>query len=333
MTGSRVYLVTGASGFVGGALCRALRGKGRIRALFRRPAEGPWDERVLADLAEEIPRGALDGVDTVFHLAAKTDDGWTSPADEGVFHRVNTEGTARLVDASVSAGVTRFVLLSSIKAMGPSGGACLGETAPARPSTPYGRSKKEAEDLLLGAGGIRHVCVARAAPVYGAGSKGNLARMIASVNRGMFPPLPDTKNERSMVHVDDLARALCLCAEEDDAAGRVFIVTDGRRYSTRQVYEWVCEATGKKKPRWSIPPFVFHAAGALGDAVGRLRGKPFAVNSGTVDRLLGSACYDSSLVARTLGFSPEWDLERALPEMVGRLSAGRSGAGGSGSGR
>jgi UDP-glucose 4-epimerase len=323
--GSRVYLVTGASGFVGRALCGALRGQGTVRGLFRVPADGPWDESVRADLAAEIPPGALDGVDTVFHLAAKTDDGRTTPSDEGVFHRVNTEGTARLVEAAAAAGVERFVLVSSIKAMGPSGGACLDETFPARPTTPYGRSKKAAEDLALGERRVRHVCVARAVPVYGPGSKGNLARMIEAVERGMFPPLPETRNARSMVHVDDLVGALCLCAERPEAAGRVFIVSDGKKYTTREVYEWVCGAVGKKKPRWAVPPFALRAAGALGDAVERARGRPFAINSGMVERLLGSACYDSSLVARTLGFSPVWDLERALPEMVRCIRDGRSG--------
>jgi nucleoside-diphosphate-sugar epimerase len=316
MTDSRVFLVTGASGFVGRALCRALRGKGRVRGLFRLSADGPWDESVTADLAEGLPAGALDGVDTVFHLAAKTDDGRTPPSDQGVFQRVNAEGTARLVAAAAAAGVERFVLASSIKAMGPSGRACLDESAPARPTTPYGRSKKEAEDLVLGEPRVRHACVARAVPVYGAGSKGNLARMIEAMNRGLFPPLPETKNARSMVHVDDLARALCLCAEKPEAAGRVFIVTDGRGYSTREIYERVCEAAGRTPPRWSVPPAALRAAGTLGDALGRLTGRPFAITSAMVERLLGSAWYDSSLIARALGFAPEWNLERALPEMV-----------------
>jgi UDP-glucose 4-epimerase len=323
--GPRVYLVTGASGFVGRALCGALRGQGRVRGLFRLPAEGPWDESVRADLASEIPPGALEGVGTVFHLAAKTDDGRTPPSDDGVFHRVNTEGTARLVEASAAAGVERLVLASSIKAMGPSGGACMDETFPARPTTPYGRSKKAAEDLVLGERRVRHVCVARAVPVYGPGSKGNLARMIEAVDRGRFPPLPKTSNARSMVHVDDLVRALCLCAEKPEAAGRVFIVTDGRKYTTREIYEWVCRALGKKKPRWAVPRFALRAAGALGDAVERARGRPFAIDSGMVERLLGSACYDSSLIGRTLGFSPVWDLERALPEMARRIRDERSG--------
>jgi len=324
VTETRVFLVTGASGFVGRALCRSLRENGRIRALFRRSAEGPWDETVILDLATGVlPREALEGVDTVFHLAGKTDDSKTAPGDADVFRRVNFEGTAKLVEAAVTARVARFVFLSSIKAMGTGGGECVDENTPARPSTPYGRSKKAAEDLVLGARDIPHVSVVRASPVYGAGSKGNLARMIAAMARGVFPPVPDTKNARSMVHVDDLARALVLCAESEAANRRAFIVTDGKRYSTRQIYEWVCESMGRKTPPWSIPPVVFYTAGKLGDLLGRATGRSVPFNGGTVERLLGSACYDSTLVTRALGFTPRWDLERALPEMVRHLSSPR----------
>jgi nucleoside-diphosphate-sugar epimerase len=212
------------------------------------------------------------------------------------------------------------VFLSSIKAMGVGGGECLDEESPPRPTTPYGRSKRAAEELVLGSGDIPHVCVLRTCPVYGAGSKGNLARMISAMARGVFPPIPDTKNARSMVHVEDLVDALVLCAEKNEASGRVFIVTDGKVYSTREIYEWVCETMGRKAPWWSVPPFVFHAAGKLGDALASASGKSVAFNSGTVERLLGSARYDSSLIERTLGFVPKWDLKTALPEMVRRTA-------------
>jgi UDP-glucose 4-epimerase len=323
---SRVYLVTGASGFVGRALCRRLRGKGRVRGLFRSPAQGPWDEAVLADISTgAAPREAFDGVDTVFHLAAKTDDGRVPPGDEGLFHRVNTEGTARILDASAAAGVARFVFASSIKAMGHSGGEPADETVSARPSTPYGKSKKAAEDLVLADSRLPHACVVRATPVYGPGSKGNVSRMIRAMARGVFPAPPDTRNARSMIHVDDLARALDLCADHEAAAGRLFIVSDGRVYSTRQIYEWVRASMGKGQPVWSVPASVLRAAGKVGDALGVVAGKPLPLNGGLVERLLGSACYDSSLIRRTLGFAPEWDLERSLPAIVRGLPQSGSG--------
>ena len=316
---ARTYLVTGASGFVGRRLCERLRRTGRVRGLFRGEAEGPWDETLRADLsAEDSLGGAVQGVDTVFHLAGKTDDSKTAARDLHLFQRVNFDGTSRLLEAAAESGVRRFVFLSSIKAMGVGGDVPLDEESPALPATPYGRSKKAAEDIVLECGDIPHVCAVRSTPVYGAGSKGNLARMIRAMARGFFPPIPDTKNARSMVHVADLVEALILCAEKDEANGRVFIVSDGQAYSTRQIYDWVCATMGRKPPSWSVPPTVFHAAAKVGDAVGGWMGRPIGFDSGTVERLLGSARYDSTLIERTLGFKPAWDLEKALPEMVMR---------------
>jgi nucleoside-diphosphate-sugar epimerase len=317
MTDARITLDTGASGFVGRPLCTRLGGRGRVRGLFRGDARGPWDEAFRADLSVEGPLGgALEGVDTIFHLAGRTDDGKTGARGADLFRRVNCDGTARLIEAAAVGGVRRFVYLSSIKAMGAGGDEALDEKSPALPTTPYGRSKKEAEDIVLGCGDIPHVCVLRSTPVYGAGSKGNLGRMIRAMARGLFPPIPDTKNVRSMVHIEDLVEALVLCAEKAEAHGRVFIVTDGKEYSTRQIYDWVCETMGRRAPSWSVPPALFHAAAKVGDALGGLARRPVLFDSGTVERLLGSARYDSTLIERTLGFEPGWDLKRALPEMV-----------------
>ena len=106
-----IYLVTGASGFVGRRTLRVgSKAKGRVRGLFRRSAEGPWDEALRSDLATGVLLGgALEGVDTVFHLAGKTDDSKTAPRDADLFRRVNFDGTARLVEAAVAPGVRRFV--------------------------------------------------------------------------------------------------------------------------------------------------------------------------------------------------------------------------------
>ena len=310
MSEGRIFLVTGASGFVGRELCRRLKGKGRVRALHRSHADGPWDEAVLVDLAGPAPLGpALEGVDTVFHLAAKTDDSTTAPRDAGVFRHVNYEGTKRIFEAAAVSGVTRFVYASSVKAMGASVAGRADESTPDRPKTPYGVSKRAAETVVLGGGGVPHVCVVRASPVYGVGSKGNLSRMIRAVARGIFPPIPETHNARSMVHVEDLADAMILCAEKEEANRRVFIVTDGGSYSTREIYDWICEALGRKPPRWSVPVTLLRTAGKLGDGWVRVTGKPFALDGAAVERLLGSARYDSALIQRTLGFRPHRSLE------------------------
>jgi len=194
--------------------------------------------------------------------------------------------------------------------------------------TPYGRSKRRAEQLVTeaGAGGRMHVAVLRPSLVYGPGVKGNLERMLAAVDHGRFPPVVDTGNKRSMVHVRDLSDALLLVATHEQAAGRTYVVTDGRTYSTRAIFEAMCRALGRPVPRWSIPVAPLRAAAKVGDIGGRMRGRRLPFDSTALDRLAGSAWYSSELLRQELAFTPRYDLSAALPEMVAAYRAGRASA-------
>ncbi len=119
-----------------------------------------------------------------------------------------------------------------------------------------------------------------------------------------------------MVHVEDLARALILASEKEESNQRVYLVSDGLEYSTRQMYEWICEELGRAVPSWSIPLPILRVFARVGDGIGWAARRPFIFNSLTMDRLMGSARYDSTRIQMELGFQPEWDLKRALPGMV-----------------
>lgn len=314
------FLVTGASGFVGEALCRRLHTLGRIRGLARHPRSGPWDDFVACDLGldggDDALVRALDGVDVVFHLAAKAHDVEERSGADSAHRRVTVDGTRRLLDACRAVGVGRFVYVSSVKAMGEGGEKKVDESFAARPTTEYGRCKREAEDLVLRGGYVAHATVLRLPMVYGPGNKGNLARMIEAVDRGRFPPPPRVKNRRSMIHVDDVAQAAVLASGSEAASGRVFIVTDGREYATREIYEWMCACLGKNVPAWSVPLPLLRALALAGDAIGGLRKRRWRFDSAAKEKLFGSAVYDATAARDVLGFAPAWDLARALPHMV-----------------
>lgn len=311
-----MYLVTGASGFVGRTLCRRLGRRGRVRALLRRPVAGAWDEAVTVDLATgQALDEAVRGVDTVFHLAALAHDA-TLRADARLFRLVNVDATRRLLEASERAGVRRFIYLSSVKAMGEGGPGPVDESLAAAPRSIYGRSKRQAEKLVLEDSRIEHRVVLRASLVYGAGVAGNIARMIRAVDRGVFPPLPAVRNYRSMVHVEDLARALVLAAEKSNARGRTFIVTDGHAYTSRQMYEWISNAMDRRIPTWTLPAMPLRVAARIGDGVARVIGRPFLFDSSAYDKLLGHAHYDSSLIVKALGYEPRHNFKDSIPEMV-----------------
>jgi UDP-glucose 4-epimerase len=323
----RLVVVTGASGFIGRRLCQRLRDTGvRVRAVMRAArVDGPWDESFPLDLSHEAPpEHALDGAQAVFHLAGKVHALAERAGDETEYRRINVEGTGRLLEAARIAGVARFVFLSSVQAMGDTAAACADESVIPRPATPYGRSKQEAEGLVLDEGnGIPHTCCLRPPLVYGPGQKGNLHRMIRAVDRSFFPPLPDVGNKRSMIHVRDVVEALLQAADRPQANRRCYIVTDGRAYSSREIHDAIARALGRRAPRWHVPLGALRGMAVAGDWIGRMRGRRFVFDSDALHRLVGSAWYSAERIERELGFQPTTDFVRALPEIV---SAYRNGS-------
>ncbi len=325
--------VTGASGFIGRRLCLVLKAKGDyIVGLDRSPAVGDCDEGVLGDLTAVGPwEKALEGTDTVYHLAGKVHALSEAKQDDAEYFRVNTEATRNLLGAAQRAGVRRFIFFSTVKAMSreeaESGTAArfmpgvgpLSETDLIQPDTPYGRSKLEAEKLVLHGGYVSEPVVLRLCLVYGAGAKGNMQNMLWAVSRNQFPPLPEVGNRRSMVHVQDVIQAALLAREKPQAVGEIFIVSDGRPYSTRQIYEWMCQALNRPCPRWTVPLWVMRGLGLTGDLIGRLRGRRFLFDSDALTKLIGSAWFSSQKIEAMLGFHPAWDLEKAMPEMVDEM--------------
>lgn len=315
-----MHLVTGAGGFLGSRLVEALAASGEpVRAMFHgRAFDVPEGVGVaLADLSDGAAlRRAVDGCETVFHLAGKAHD--LDPVAPDVFHSVNVEGTATLLQASVEAGVTSFVFVSSVKAMGEGAVECLDEESAPAPVSPYGRSKLEAERLVLEAGsrsGMR-AAILRLPLVYGPGVKGNFRAMLDAIARGLFPPLPRVASRRSLVSVADVVQAARLVAASTGARGRLYLVTDGVTYTPRGIYDAMREALGKPRVSWSVPLPALRAAAALGDVASLVTGGRPRFGRASLEKLLGSACYRNDRLRRDLGFEPTTNLEAELPGIV-----------------
>ena len=328
-------LVTGSVGFIGRRLCGRLQADGwEVRATDLVPWASVGHEYLPAELGHGgFPFSLMAGVDTVFHLAGRVHALAESRSEEAEYFRVNTEGTRELLAAARAARVRRFVLFSTVKAMSRDGVAAVGaedrgqrtegggvraftEEEVLEPDTPYGKSKLEAEKLVLHGGYVPEPVVLRLCMVYGSGAKGNMQKMLGAVSQHRFPPLPEAANRRSMVHVQDVLQAAILASEHPRAVGQVFIVSDGCAYSTRQVYELMCQALGRRPAGWSIPLPCLRALGWAGDAVGRLRGRRFMFDSDAFEKLIGNAWFSSRKIETMLGFKPEWNLAKAMPEMA-----------------
>jgi UDP-glucose 4-epimerase len=293
---SKIFFITGATGFIGQRLVARLKTQGaRINVLSR--SQHPKYKTVVCDLQSEVvPDEALEGVDTVFHLAGLAHDLSDASELEGVYRKINVDATIRLAVLSVRAGVKRFVFVSSVKA----GGRIYDlDEVNGTSERIYGDTKREAELQLLEITrqSSMHVAIVRPALVYGPGAKGNLQLMCSGIEKGWFPPLPLTGNRRSMIHVDDLVQALLLVAEDERANGEIFIATDGVPHSSREIYEAICQAVGKTIPKWSVPKFVFDWISKFSP---QIRYK--------VDKLLGEEYYSSTKL-EGLGFQTERTLK------------------------
>jgi UDP-glucose 4-epimerase len=303
-------LVTGASGFIGRTLCKNLQAQDIfVRALFKHVASGPWDECFIMNLEEAKVENTVswndtilgNNIDTVFHLAGIAH---ANTISRETYWAVNVEATKKLLTLAAKMNVRRFIYLSSIKAI--------------QPLDDYGYSKQAAENVVLTLGEQyqMHVCILRPALVYGPGVKGNLFNMLRAIERGWFPPVPYTQNQRSLTAVDDLVNAILTVALNSKANGKIYTVTDGQLYSTRQLYDAMRAALDLSPRRWSFPISYLKIAAKIGDLIQKWSGQRFFLNSEALDKLLGSAVYSSELIQSELDWRPKMNFYKALPNMV-----------------
>ncbi len=307
-------LVTGASGFIGRQLCEALRQRGvEVVALSRHPAQGPWHSHLLHDLRQPLPRDAFPAqVDVVFHLAGRA-HALREPGEEAsAYHADNVQASLHIQQAAIAAGARRLIYFSSVKAMGDVTQGEQDERTPCAPTSPYGESKLQAERLLLARQHEIETVILRPCMVYGEGQKGNLRTMISLMRWHLVPPLPDYANHRCMVHVQDLVQAALLAAEHPRAPGQIYIVNDGRRYSTRDIYDAICLALGRKPAAWHIPHRLLWWMAKAGDIGGRCLRRRLPFDSQALQRLQESAEYSTEKIRHELGYQPRHELSHFL---------------------
>jgi nucleoside-diphosphate-sugar epimerase len=245
-------LVTGASGFIGRALCAQLLAQGHeVSALVRRAGSQPPGTRALAgDLGDGagLAQALADArPDCVVHLAAEI----ASQRSERKLREVNVAGTARLLDACTAlAGADlssgpRFVFASTV-VTGDAHGALLSEERPLPVQTPYGRSKQEGERLVLSCG--LPAVVIRPSHVYGPGGW-YVDELIAHLRQpGRFAVIGSGENLWDVVHVDDVVSALVLSAEHA-APGSTYHVADDEPITFYDFMALTAERLGLGAPR------------------------------------------------------------------------------------
>lgn len=313
-----VVLVTGASGFLGRPVTRALlergarvRGLARPRSALLEPGVEPAPVEGLGD--REGLRRALDGVGAVVHLAARVHVMRDTAADPlAEFRQVNVEGTRTVLEEAIRAGARRFVYASSVKALGEGGDAVLTDDTQPAPADPYGVSKLEAEGVvreLADAAGV-HAAILRFPLVYGPGVSANFLKLLRNVGRCVPLPFSSVRNRRSMIYVENAAAAVIAALESPAAAGETFLVSDCADVSTPELVRRTARAVGRPALLFPVPPALFAASGKVGDLISRA--VPFPFTSEAAHRLLGSLAVDSSRFGRLTGFTPPFTMDEGL---------------------
>ncbi|MEV6058955.1 NAD-dependent epimerase/dehydratase family protein [Nocardia asteroides] len=308
-------LVTGASGFVGGAVVRALARAGTpVRAMVRDPATAPAGVEVaVADLADTAALArAVTGVRAVVHAAALLGE-FGRPAE---FFAVNVAGTDRLMQEAAAAGARRFVFLGSPSAlMAPDGGDQLGidETVPYpdRFLNSYCQTKAVAEQLVLAADTPTFTtCSLRPRAVWGPGDRhGPIVQILAKLRAGRLPDLSGGREVlASLCYIDHLTHAVELALTAENVGGRAYFVADAEPVSVWPTMAAVAERFGLAAPRVTVPAPVLGGALAAIETVWRIpavaqRWTP-PLSRYAVALVTRSATYDLTRAERELGYRP-----------------------------
>lgn len=307
-----VWIVTGASGFVGSHVLRELREAHDAAGLFRGAATDATARRVTDWTVSELTK-ALAGATGVVHAASVVHRPSTPPEE---YVRFNVEGTRALVDAARAANVTRFVFLSSIKVHGEHVSA-IDEHTPIAPESDYAETKARAERIVLDATDLRPV-VLRLCPVYGRGDKGNVRTMIRAIHRRRFVIPGDGSTRKSIVHATTVAKvARAVVADGGEGA---FVVSDRQTPSIRELADVIASALGRRRPPSLPKPLVRTVAEVVG-RVARRAGISTAISGALIGKSTTSSVCDPSAIAHTLGVDPHVDLEWAIADEVDWLLA------------
>jgi nucleoside-diphosphate-sugar epimerase len=314
-----LFVVTGAAGFVGSAVVRALTELGvSVRGCDRTPAAPvPAAEWFTLDILDANNLGPLMlGADCVVHAAGSAHQRGTHHTIRQNLVAVNVKGTQNVVRAAVGAGVRRFVLVSSVSVYGARAAGPCNEDCPPCPLGAYAESKFEAERQAIAeaSAGNMSLCILRLATVYGEGDPGNVARLVRAIDRGRFVWIGSGSNLKTLVHREDAGRACAIAAWSLDQPGGTFNVAEGA-YPLRGIVETIVLELGASVPRFHIPAppirLLSRAVGVLARGRGRLE-----MVRHTLDRWLSNDVYDGTRFRQIFDFHPVVGLREGLQREV-----------------
>lgn len=310
--------LTGATGFIGGAIAERLTGSGwRVKALVRSAPKAKKLNRLGVELVPgdledtEALRSLLAGVQAVVHCA-----GTVRGIDSEDFSRVNVAGTERIASLAANRNTPPlFVSLSSLAAREPQ-------------LSYYAASKREGEVVLNPFAGAMSLTILRPPAVYGPGDREMLPLLLLMMRRGIAPVLGSAEARFSMLYVDDLASAIEQSLIAGNGGRGVFELHDGRvgGYTWSAVVELAARERGKPVRRIAFPRGLLHGLGVVSHHWSRLTGTAPMLTPGKVRELTHAdwVC-DNAEVSRALDWLPQVEFAEGLRRTLAWEQATRQG--------
>lgn len=320
-----MILLTGATGEIGPHVIAALKNLGhKIRSFSLEPPpaiRGFEDiEVMIGDITDaSAVQAAMQNVDATIHMAGLRQSMNPTGELEELYKRVNVEGTATVVDAAIKANVRRLVFFSTIHVYGDTDGRTINELTPPQPDTLYGRTKLDAEQIVLSAKnshGQSMGVVLRLAAVYGSRIKGNYKQLLMALAKNRFIPIGQGANRRTLIYAKDVANAAVLSMTHLDAAGQIFNVTDGKFHNMNEIVSTMCDALGRARPRFSLPVSPIRSIAGIAEDLAGFIGLQSPVSRFTIDKYTEDIAADGQRIQSLLGFTPQYDLMSGWQETI-----------------
>ena len=310
-------LVTGATGFTGGHLARALAARGdSVRALVRTPAAAADLEKAGVELRAGDLRdrravaAAAAGVDVVYHIAAIYRQ---AGLRDDEYRAVNAEAVRTVIEAAAAGGAHRVVHCSTVGVHGDVEHPPAREDAPLKPGDVYQVTKLEGEAIARQAGqdaGVE-VVIARPTGIYGPGDR-RLLKLFRGVARRRFVVLGDGRIFYHLTYIDDLVEGFRLCGTVPAAADRTYILAGGEVTRLNELVALIAEEAGVAPPRLHLPVWPVWAAGAACEALCAPLGIEPPLYRRRVDFFTKSRAFDISRARAELGYAPAIGLREGI---------------------
>jgi len=302
-------LVTGATGFTGGALARKLVDRGdQVVALVRKTGNTKMLEALGVELAygditdRDAVLSAAKGCHIIYHIAAVYR---TAGHPDLYYENVNTQGVQHIIDAAKAHKVERAVHCSTIGVHGDIEELPSNEDSPFNPGDIYQVTKLAGEELFAAAmeQGLPGA-IFRPGAIYGPGDF-RLLKMFKQIKRGFFPLFGGGKNLYHLSYIDDLTDGIILCAEHPNAQGERFILCSNEYGTLKQLSVIIAEELGVKAPNFAPPVGPLMLAAKLCETICKPLGIDPPLHTRRVEFFVKSRAFDNAKARKLLGYEPK----------------------------